>query len=71
MSTIINQPPPLHQYGLLWVATPSATFHEYFLDQRLLLWWYVFAYAYVNNDIVYLYEQIGGASRHQTPEGRL
>ena len=35
MSTIINQPPPLHQYSLLWVATPSATFHEKFLDQRL------------------------------------
>ena len=35
MSTIINQPPPLHQYGLLWVAIPSATFHAKFLDQRL------------------------------------
>ena len=32
MSTIINQPPPLHQYSLLWVVTPSATFHEKFLD---------------------------------------
>ena len=36
-STIINQPPPLHQYSLLWVATPSATFHAKFLDQRLIL----------------------------------
>ena len=35
-STIINQPPSLHQYSLLWVATPSATFHEKFLDQRLM-----------------------------------
>ena len=34
---IINQPPPLHryQYGLLWTATPSATFHANFLDQHL------------------------------------
>ena len=35
MSTIINQPSPLYQYGLLWVATLSATFHANFLDQRL------------------------------------
>ena len=35
MSTIINQPPPLHQYGLLRVATLLATFHANFLDQRL------------------------------------
>ena len=32
---MINQPPPLQQYGLLWVATPSATFHAGFLDQHL------------------------------------
>jgi hypothetical protein len=32
---ITNQPPPLHQYSVLWVVTPSATFRAKFLDQRL------------------------------------
>jgi hypothetical protein len=27
---------PLHQYSLLWVVSPSATFHAKFLDQHLL-----------------------------------
>ena len=40
MSTVINQPPPLHQYGLLWVATPSASFHTKFLDQHLTLYYF-------------------------------
>ena len=35
MSTIINLPLPLHQYSLLWVATPSATFPCKFLDHHL------------------------------------
>ena len=26
----VNQPPTLHQYSLLWVATLSATFHAKF-----------------------------------------
>ena len=36
MSITIDQPPPppLHQYSLLWVATPSATFHAKFQDQH-------------------------------------
>ena len=34
-STIVNQPLPLHQYSLLWVSTPSATFYAKFLDQCL------------------------------------
>ena len=36
----INQPPLLHQYNIVYygyniIATPSATFHAKFLDQRL------------------------------------
>ena len=58
MSTIINQPPPFHQYSLLWVATPSATFHAKFLDQRLV---YIYSHTLISySDPLHAYQEHKG-----------